>query len=368
MLFSHRHKTNSKKLKKEVQAENRQLLPLKSRFHKWIKNLGIYTTHRSNFKPWFCIYMIAQWLALERILGYVSTILLKFLYQEHILTSFSITDNEISAFLVDEVIPVLIMIIIANNYRHRSVFCFSAWSICTALIMLGAVKLLTMFTKLNPLSYLSIGLLVSMILACIPTVIAVLLHSHTKIYKKWSHRKFKLWRAISKWVNILTNDVATHKCLILITFVIAFVSQIVSLPFFSLLSGPNLSAPSSSGTNMLASGAWIVIPFSILVAPVFEELMFRVLLTNGINGIFKSIDKKSFNTCKYWCAALLSAMMFAAYHYMGGTNTGVMVTRIIFALILQFVYHKSHSISIPIAVHSLNNLATYAFIISALYF
>lgn len=91
---------------------------------------------------------------------------------------------------------------------------------------------------------------------------------------------------------------------------------------------------------------WTKILLSVIVAPLFEEFVFR--------GISYKLLK--YNIPVYM---IVSSIAFGAMHYASTgdlmTNINMMATTGIMGAVLGYAYHKTQDIRVPIAVHFLNN-------------
>jgi membrane protease YdiL (CAAX protease family) len=87
----------------------------------------------------------------------------------------------------------------------------------------------------------------------------------------------------------------------------------------------------------------------VVAAPIAEETFFRGFLFGGMRS------KLSFP----W-AALVSALIFGAFHYTGTGSLTVLPQLMALGLVLAWLYERSGSIYPTIAVHMLNNAIAFA--------
>ena len=92
----------------------------------------------------------------------------------------------------------------------------------------------------------------------------------------------------------------------------------------------------------------VILLFAILVAPIAEELAFRMGIFRYVRGRLPRI-----------VAFMLPALMFAAAH----PTLAAVLPLFIFALIQSFAYERTGRIAVPMIAHGLFNLHTAAFIL-----
>lgn len=126
----------------------------------------------------------------------------------------------------------------------------------------------------------------------------------------------------------------------LTSVMVAFVLSFVNLP------GLNLQQQQQVGFQNLANGFEYVAAFValVVVAPVFEEVIFRGFL-------FGRIRERS----GFWPSAILTSLTFAALH--GQVNVGIDV--FILSMFLCFLREKFDSIWPGVMVHALKNGLAY---------
>lgn len=87
------------------------------------------------------------------------------------------------------------------------------------------------------------------------------------------------------------------------------VIAILSLP---LLPGEWLRLQSPAGGVPLTLGQWVALS---LGAGIYEELLFRVIIMGGLAAIMRAAGVKHYSAA--WIAAIGSAVVFSAFHYIG---------------------------------------------------
>ena len=85
---------------------------------------------------------------------------------------------------------------------------------------------------------------------------------------------------------------------------------------------------------------------TIIVAPIFEELLFRGIILNGLLNKYKNNSKK---------AIIYSAIIFGMVHL----NIPQGINAFIAGIILGFIYYYTKSMKLSIFAHFVNNLITF---------
>jgi len=104
----------------------------------------------------------------------------------------------------------------------------------------------------------------------------------------------------------------------------------------------------------------LIIVTSIVVMPVFEELLFRGLFQTMLRSFFESRIANRESRNRLWLSILASSAIFATMHQTPSHWPALFVL----ALCLGYAYEKSGSLFRPIFIHSIFNAAS---IITALY-
>ena len=91
-----------------------------------------------------------------------------------------------------------------------------------------------------------------------------------------------------------------------------------------------------------AVAAWLAITPG-LIAPFWEEVLFRGLIQTGLVRLFRS----------RWAALLVTSILFGAVH---AKQPQAVIPLAAFALCLGIVYEKSASLTAAILMHSLFNI------------
>ena len=92
---------------------------------------------------------------------------------------------------------------------------------------------------------------------------------------------------------------------------------------------------------------------SIVAAPVAEEIFFRGFLFGGLR-----------RGLPFVAAALVSAVIFGAFHYTGPHSLTVLPQLAFLGLVLAWIYERSGSIYPTIALHVLNNALAFVVLTS----
>lgn len=154
------------------------------------------------------------------------------------------------------------------------------------------------------------------------------------------------WKALAHKLG-LTKPHARMVIWALGAWVLYFLSTAVVSVVLQYLPGLNLSQKQDIGFTSL-SGSWeYILAFLtlVVVAPVFEELLFRGFL-------FGRIRERS----GFWLSAIFTSLAFALLH--GQLNVGIDV--FILSMFLCYLREKRQSIVPGIFVHALKNGLAYA--------
>jgi membrane protease YdiL (CAAX protease family) len=102
------------------------------------------------------------------------------------------------------------------------------------------------------------------------------------------------------------------------------------------------------------AGVSVIVGLLIIVAaPVAEEIFFRGFLFGGLR-----------RGLPFLAAALVSAVIFGAFHYTGPHSLTVLPQLAFLGLVLAWIYERSGSIYPTIALHVLNNALAFAVLTS----
>ena len=85
---------------------------------------------------------------------------------------------------------------------------------------------------------------------------------------------------------------------------------------------------------------------NIIVSTIFEDLLFRVIILNGLLNKYKNNSKK---------AIIYSAIIFGMVHL----NIPQGINAFIAGIILGFIYYYTKSMKLSIFAHFVNNLITF---------
>ena len=104
-----------------------------------------------------------------------------------------------------------------------------------------------------------------------------------------------------------------------------------------------LGLPTHEAGPPAASGAFVLWMLrALLVAPILEEPLYRVVLVSGLRAVFPS-----------WAVILIDGLAFAALHFLYGSAD---ITNALAGFVLSWAFLKSESISIPVSLHFFGNL------------
>lgn len=146
-------------------------------------------------------------------------------------------------------------------------------------------------------------------------------------------------------------DISKMAYTLILSLSIMFFSNIVFSILLALFNGPEASV-NQSGLDMIVNfdkNKFLIIV--IILAPTFEELVFR-------GGIFRSIRGKK----GFWPAALVSSFLFGFMHVMSSILLGEYIDLVYLFLygglgiVLAWAYEYNHSIYACIILHMAYNL------------
>ena len=106
----------------------------------------------------------------------------------------------------------------------------------------------------------------------------------------------------------------------------------------------------AENVNMFANGFWIMFISGAILAPVIEELIFRLLACKLLQLTKMPI----------WCVIIISAIAFAVYHHSWSQT----IYQLLMGIWLAWIFLKTHHIGWTMMIHFINN----AFIITYTYF
>ncbi|MDX2132036.1 MAG: CPBP family intramembrane glutamic endopeptidase [Planctomycetota bacterium] len=100
--------------------------------------------------------------------------------------------------------------------------------------------------------------------------------------------------------------------------------------------------------------AWLMVALAVLVAPVFEEVLYR--------GFLQSLAVRA--TGRPWAAVLLTSVIFAAAHLGQGMAWYSLAVIGALGVVLGAAYERTRSLGVPIAMHAIFNAANVALAIT----
>lgn len=174
--------------------------------------------------------------------------------------------------------------------------------------------------------YIKIAPVITIILLIIAAAIIIFTFRHVQ---KFSSHKFTK----ETWL------------IIIIATALTVLINVVTLPFMKS-SNANVDALNLVGKNSMV----LLIFFTIFVAPILEEIIFR--------GIFMNW----FFTDKPFWSILISGVIFGYVHAPFGTGTDWVyaLSKILLGIVLAGVYYRTKNIKADISVHFLNNFLAIA--------
>ncbi|MQS75000.1 CPBP family intramembrane glutamic endopeptidase [Companilactobacillus halodurans] len=174
----------------------------------------------------------------------------------------------------------------------------------------------------NYSSYISYAPLLTLILLAISTIILIFVFKHAQ---KFPTQKFTK----GTWM------------IVVIATVLTMVINFATVPFMRS-SNENVDALKLVANNNMV----ILILFTIFVAPILEEILFRGILMNWF-----FVDRP-------FLAILLSGIVFGYVHAPFSANTDWIyaLSKILLGVVLAGVYYRTKNIKADITVHFLNNI------------
>ncbi|QBA21225.1 CPBP family intramembrane metalloprotease [Chryseobacterium indologenes] len=94
--------------------------------------------------------------------------------------------------------------------------------------------------------------------------------------------------------------------------------------------------------SQLTDNPVVMIIMTVIMAPVFEEIIFRGIIQKGL--INKGVEP--------WKAILYASIIFGVVH----GNPWQFISAVMLGCVLGLVYHKTKSLLMPILLHAFNNL------------
>lgn len=186
-------------------------------------------------------------------------------------------------------------------------------------------------------------------------------------WRSSSHNVFgRAFSAIGQWFKLIWQDFKHNWKTILLLILGALLLQIITTQFLqafqSGLSGHPVTEHSANTQNFVSAlkQNGLMLFLIVLVAPMFEELMFRVLLPNAVEAFFTKVHMSV--TFGRGLGIVFSALLFASVHE--HTFTPLILVYFVLALYLQLIREKTNSITAGFFTHAGNNL--FAMLVSLL--
>ncbi|WBV60387.1 type II CAAX endopeptidase family protein [Chryseobacterium camelliae] len=96
--------------------------------------------------------------------------------------------------------------------------------------------------------------------------------------------------------------------------------------------------------GQLTNDPVVMLITAVVMAPIFEEIIFRGIIQKGL--INKGVEP--------WKAILFASIVFGLVH----ANPWQFVGAVLLGCVLGLVYHKTHSLLLPMLLHAFNNLCS----------
>lgn len=160
-------------------------------------------------------------------------------------------------------------------------------------------------------------------------------------------------QSFSNAIGLRISDLKERKWKLLGTGVLCFLGIIaLTNVIYTVFSLPTPQSPAGDEAKLLTGTAFGLFVFTACVlAPLFEETVFRGLLQNMLRGVFRGKSTQAL-WLRDVAAIVVTAAIFAAAH---GTATGFPVL-FISGLMMGIAYWRTGSLWASITVHFLNNL------------
>jgi membrane protease YdiL (CAAX protease family) len=154
-------------------------------------------------------------------------------------------------------------------------------------------------------------------------------------------------------IGLRLSDLKERKWKLFGTGFLCFVGVVViTQVVYSLLPLPAPQSPAGDEAKVLSGTSFGLFVFTAcILAPLFEETVFRGLLQNMLRGVLRGTGTKAL-WLRDFVAVVVTAAIFAAAH---GTPTGFPVL-FISGLMMGIAYWRTGSLWASISVHFLNNL------------
>jgi membrane protease YdiL (CAAX protease family) len=139
-------------------------------------------------------------------------------------------------------------------------------------------------------------------------------------------------------------------------FVSIFILEIL-LGVFQAVTGVQLP---TNVAKLFSGLPFYFLLFSVFIAPINEEILFRGFLVPGIGNVLLSGRKNARRgTAAYksamWAGIILSALLFGVLHYLSYNSISELIAALVFGLIAGYVRIKKDSLYPSIIAHMLVN-------------
>jgi membrane protease YdiL (CAAX protease family) len=141
---------------------------------------------------------------------------------------------------------------------------------------------------------------------------------------------------------------STLRCALLAILVYGVFSAI----FGALVHPEQEDVADNLGYDASTLGNIAIFVLIVIAAPLSEEIFFRGFMFSGIR-----------NRRGFILAALISSVVWGALHFTGGDTWTAVIQLSFFGLVLCWLYEKTGSIRPTIAIHALNNLIAFIYLV-----
>mgnify|MGYP002624064781 CR=1 FL=1 len=132
-------------------------------------------------------------------------------------------------------------------------------------------------------------------------------------------------------------------------YIVYFATTLVTFALLALTNLIDLDQEQDLGLTSIQGFEWYVVFLGlVVVAPIFEEVLFRGFIYQGFKKVLP-----------FWPAALMSSLIFALAH--GQLN--VAVDTFILAMVATWLFNRYNNIYPAILIHMLKNAVAFAFLL-----
>jgi membrane protease YdiL (CAAX protease family) len=160
-------------------------------------------------------------------------------------------------------------------------------------------------------------------------------------------------QSFTEAIGLRANDLKTRKWKLLATGVLCYIGVMaLTYALYAVAPLPAPQSPAGDEAKVLSGAPLNVFIFTaVILAPLFEETVFRGLLQNMLRAVFRGRGANAL-WARDLLAVVVTAAIFAAAH---GTPTGFPVL-FISGLMMGIAYWRTGSLWASMTVHFINNL------------